>query len=40
MYGVTDVKAWVHNNCSFAQTYLPTASCEEIDILVGSCYRN
>uniref|UniRef100_A0A914PMV8 aECM cysteine-cradle domain-containing protein n=1 Tax=Panagrolaimus davidi TaxID=227884 RepID=A0A914PMV8_9BILA len=40
MYGVSDVKAWVHNNCSFAQTYLPTASCEEIDILVASCYRN
>jgi hypothetical protein len=39
MYGVSDVKAWVHNNCSFAQTYLPTASCEEIDILVASCYR-
>ena len=39
MYGVSDVKSWVHGNCSFAQTYLPTASCEEIDILVGSCYR-
>uniref|UniRef100_A0A7E4ZTX3 Secreted protein n=1 Tax=Panagrellus redivivus TaxID=6233 RepID=A0A7E4ZTX3_PANRE len=37
MYGVRDVKGWVHNNCGFAQTYLPTASCEEIDILVASC---
>uniref|UniRef100_A0A1I8AE43 INCENP_ARK-bind domain-containing protein n=1 Tax=Steinernema glaseri TaxID=37863 RepID=A0A1I8AE43_9BILA len=38
MYGVTDVKAWVHNNCAFAKMYLPKATCAEIDVLVSSCY--
>uniref|UniRef100_A0A915EK84 aECM cysteine-cradle domain-containing protein n=1 Tax=Ditylenchus dipsaci TaxID=166011 RepID=A0A915EK84_9BILA len=33
LYGVKDVKSWVHHNCSFAKMYLPTASCAEIDIL-------
>ncbi|KAI1724055.1 hypothetical protein Ddc_05257 [Ditylenchus destructor] len=38
MYGVKDIKSWVHHNCAFAKMYLPTATCEEIDILVASCY--
>ena len=38
-YGVSNPQEWVHNNCNFAKMYLPTATCEEIDILVGSCNR-
>uniref|UniRef100_A0A914C3R2 aECM cysteine-cradle domain-containing protein n=1 Tax=Acrobeloides nanus TaxID=290746 RepID=A0A914C3R2_9BILA len=37
LYGVQDISSWVHQNCGFAQLYLPTASCPEIDILVASC---
>uniref|UniRef100_A0A1I7ZIG2 DUF X8 domain-containing protein n=1 Tax=Steinernema glaseri TaxID=37863 RepID=A0A1I7ZIG2_9BILA len=39
MYGVEDVRTWVHKNCSFAKMYLPKATCAEIDILVASCYH-
>ncbi|CAD5235029.1 unnamed protein product [Bursaphelenchus xylophilus] len=39
LYGVTDVTSWVHKNCGFAKMYLPNSSCEEIDILVASCYK-
>ncbi len=38
MYKVKDVLGWVRNNCFFAKMYLPTASCEEINVLVASCY--
>ncbi|TKR81125.1 hypothetical protein L596_015057 [Steinernema carpocapsae] len=38
MYGVQDVKTWVHKNCAFAKMYLPKATCAEIDVLVASCY--
>ncbi|KHJ76366.1 hypothetical protein OESDEN_24014, partial [Oesophagostomum dentatum] len=38
-YGVTDVLAWVQRNCTFAKMFLPTASCEEINTLVASCYK-
>ncbi|KAE9553287.1 hypothetical protein FO519_003500 [Halicephalobus sp. NKZ332] len=34
-YGVSNPLEWVHNNCEFAKMYLPTASCEEIDILIS-----
>ena len=40
MYGVHDVVNWVKSNCSFAKMYLPKASCEEINILVASCYKD
>ncbi|CAI4225455.1 unnamed protein product [Auanema sp. JU1783] len=40
MYGVKDVKSWVKRNCTFAKMYLPGATCEEIDVLVASCYKN
>jgi len=40
LYKVKDVKSWVHKNCAFAKMYLPNATCEEIDALVGSCYSN
>ncbi|KAI6205566.1 hypothetical protein M3Y94_00806900 [Aphelenchoides besseyi] len=39
LYQVVDVVAWVHKNCAFAKMYLPNATCEEIDLLVASCYR-
>ncbi|WKY17175.1 hypothetical protein Q1695_001639 [Nippostrongylus brasiliensis] len=39
-YGVTDVLSWVGRNCSFAKMFLPTATCEEINTLVASCYKN
>ncbi|CAD5227450.1 unnamed protein product [Bursaphelenchus okinawaensis] len=39
LYGVTDVTGWVHKNCGFAKMYLPNSSCEEIDVLVASCYK-
>ncbi|CAO4385200.1 unnamed protein product [Caenorhabditis nigoni] len=39
MYGVKDVLGWVQNNCSFAKMYVPGATCEEINILVASCYK-
>ncbi|CCD69098.1 aECM cysteine-cradle domain-containing protein [Caenorhabditis elegans] len=39
-YGVKDVPAWVASNCAFAKMYLPGATCEEINILVASCYKN
>ncbi|CEF70508.1 Hypothetical protein SRAE_2000513900 [Strongyloides ratti] len=39
MYMVTDIRQWAHNHCSFAKMYLPTATCEEIDILVDSCFK-
>ncbi|KJH40771.1 hypothetical protein DICVIV_13269 [Dictyocaulus viviparus] len=39
-YGVSDVTSWVERNCSFAKMFLPTATCEEINTLVASCYRN
>ncbi|CAI5454296.1 unnamed protein product [Caenorhabditis angaria] len=39
MYGVKDVLKWVRGNCSFAKMYVPGATCEEINILVGSCYK-
>ncbi|KAK5976273.1 hypothetical protein GCK32_001919 [Trichostrongylus colubriformis] len=37
-YGVTDVLKWVERNCTFAKMFLPTATCEEINTLVASCY--
>ncbi|CAD6187536.1 unnamed protein product [Caenorhabditis auriculariae] len=40
MYGVTDVLGWVKSNCTFAKMYVPGATCEEINILVASCYTN
>ncbi|PAV79625.1 hypothetical protein WR25_18314 [Diploscapter pachys] len=40
MYGVHDVVNWVKSNCSFAKMYLPKASCEEINVLVASCYKD
>ncbi|CAI2356967.1 unnamed protein product [Caenorhabditis sp. 36 PRJEB53466] len=39
VYGVKDVLGWVQNNCSFAKMYVPGATCEEINILVASCYK-
>ncbi|VDL69387.1 unnamed protein product [Nippostrongylus brasiliensis] len=39
-YGVTDVLSWVGRNCSFAKMFLPTATCDEINTLVASCYKN
>ncbi|XGW28528.1 hypothetical protein V3C99_008364 [Haemonchus contortus] len=39
-YGVSDVLKWVGRNCSFAKMFLPTATCEEINTLVASCYKN
>ncbi|VDM53761.1 unnamed protein product [Angiostrongylus costaricensis] len=38
-YGVSDVLSWVERNCSFAKMFLPTATCEEINTLVASCYK-
>ncbi|KAI3415493.1 hypothetical protein GPALN_005096 [Globodera pallida] len=38
LYGMKDVRSFVHNNCGFAKMYLPTATCAEIDILIASCY--
>ncbi|CAJ0603301.1 unnamed protein product [Cylicocyclus nassatus] len=38
-YGVTDVLAWVKRNCTFAKMFLPTATCEDINTLVASCYK-
>ncbi|GMT03801.1 hypothetical protein PENTCL1PPCAC_25975 [Pristionchus entomophagus] len=38
MYGVRDVLTWVKSNCAFAKMYLPSATCEEINILIASCY--
>ncbi|GMR34193.1 hypothetical protein PMAYCL1PPCAC_04388, partial [Pristionchus mayeri] len=38
MYGVKDVLTWVKGNCAFAKMYLPSATCEEINILIASCY--
>ncbi|CAJ0574660.1 unnamed protein product, partial [Mesorhabditis spiculigera] len=39
-YGVRDVLPWVKSNCNFAKMFVPDATCEEINILVGSCYAN
>uniref|UniRef100_A0A0N4ZDV1 Astacin domain-containing protein n=1 Tax=Parastrongyloides trichosuri TaxID=131310 RepID=A0A0N4ZDV1_PARTI len=39
MYMVKNIRQWAHNHCSFAKMYLPTATCDEIDILVDSCFR-
>ncbi|CAB3410242.1 unnamed protein product [Caenorhabditis bovis] len=38
-YGVKDVLGWVQSNCAFAKMYVPGATCEEINILVASCYK-
>ncbi|KAF8381298.1 hypothetical protein PRIPAC_70440 [Pristionchus pacificus] len=38
MYGVRDVLTWVKSNCAFAKMYLPSATCEEINVLIASCY--
>ncbi|VDM75271.1 unnamed protein product [Strongylus vulgaris] len=38
-YGVTDVLAWVQRNCTFAKMFLPSATCEDINTLVASCYK-
>ncbi|ETN83185.1 hypothetical protein NECAME_07545 [Necator americanus] len=38
-YGVTDVLSWVERNCTFAKMFLPTATCEDINTLVASCYK-
>lgn len=39
-YGVKDMLGFVEKNCSFAKMFVPTATCEEINILVASCYKN
>uniref|UniRef100_A0A914VJD3 aECM cysteine-cradle domain-containing protein n=1 Tax=Plectus sambesii TaxID=2011161 RepID=A0A914VJD3_9BILA len=38
-YRVKDVRGWVRKNCAIAKMYLPSATCEELNMYVDSCYK-